>query len=165
MILEESASRRTQQRMDSLVCCNTSGKPGGGLFRDKVIEIVVRSVKTKLRHLHTSMKDSVIDKAIASLSTISRIVDHDLLSMGFEDIGLQTSYNYIGEEAEHFLKEKIKEIDPFSSSRLKVKLIDKSRGLSPFTGMSKERLDKFVTTSKRNYNRNHPSNPIDNNSP
>jgi hypothetical protein len=49
MVLEESMSPRTKSRMDSLVCCNTSGLPGGGLFRDKVIEIVVRSVKTKLK--------------------------------------------------------------------------------------------------------------------
>ena len=82
MALEEGASPRTQERMDNLVTCNPSGLPGGGLFRDKVIECVVRSVKTKLRHLYTSMKDQIIDKAVASLSTIGRIADHDLLSMG-----------------------------------------------------------------------------------
>ena len=49
MVLEESMSPRTKSRMDQLVCCNTSGLPGGGLFRDKVIEIVVRKVKTTLR--------------------------------------------------------------------------------------------------------------------
>ena len=67
MVLEESMSPRTKERMDNLVCCNTSGLPGGGLFRDKVIEIVVRSVKTKLRNLHMSMTDQILDKSISSL--------------------------------------------------------------------------------------------------
>ena len=156
MALEEGASPRTQERMDNLVTCNPSGLPGGGLFRDKVIECVVRSVKTKLRHLHTSMKDQIIDKAVASLSTIGRIADHDLLSMGIEDLGLQSSYDYIGDEAREFVKETVKNIDPFSSERGKVTLEDQSRGLSPFTGMNSEKLTRFVTRAKRNFKRNHP---------
>ena len=77
--------------MDKLVCCNPSGLSGGGLFRDKVNEHVVRSVKTKLRNLHMSMKDLVIDKAVASLSTVHKVADHDIESMGREDKGLQSS--------------------------------------------------------------------------
>lgn len=157
MVLEESSSPRTQKRMENLVCCNISGQPGGGLFRDKVIEIVVRSVKTKLRHLHASMKDQVIDKAVASLSTVSQIVDHDLKSMGIENIGLQTSYDYIGDDARKYMKEKVAELDPFLSEREKVTLLDKSRGLSPFSGMSNEKLDRFVNRKRSNYQRNHPS--------
>ena len=53
---------------------------GGGLFRDKVNEHVVRSVKTKLRNLHMSMKDLVIDKAVASMSTVHKVADHDIES-------------------------------------------------------------------------------------
>jgi hypothetical protein len=156
MVLEESCSPRTRERMDNLLCCNISGLPGGGLFRDKVIEIFVRSVKTKLRNLHTSMKDQVLDKAVASLSTISKIVDHDIQSMCAGNLGLQSSYDYIGDEARNYMREKIAQLDPFSSDRKEIKLIDKSKGLSPFTGMTKERLDQFAKRSQKNFKRNHP---------
>ena len=156
MVLEEGSSPRTQERMDNLVCVNRSGLPGGGLFRDKVIECVVRSVKTKLRHMHTDMRDQVIDKAISSLSTIGSIADHDLLSMGIEDLGLTSSYDYISEEAKKFIHDTVADIDPFSATRERVTLQDQSRGLSPFTGMTDEKLDRFVTRGKKNYKRNHP---------
>ena len=157
MALEEGSSPRSKERMDTMVCVNPSGLPGGGLFRDKVCEIVVRSVKTKLRHLHSSMQDLVIDKAVASLSTIGKIGDHDLISMGIEDLGFQSSYDYIGEEAKQFMKETVDTIDPFSPNRAPVTLDDKSRGLSPFTGMTSEKLTRFVIRGKKNFKRNHPS--------
>ena len=97
MVLEQSSSERTQARMDFLTCCNTSGLPGGGLCRDKVIEIIVRNVKDKLRNLHSNMKDDVIDKLIASLSTVNKIVSHDLKSIGREELGMQASYDYLGQ--------------------------------------------------------------------
>ena len=156
MVLEASSSPRTRERMDNLICCNTSGLPGGGLFRDKVIEIYVRAVKTKLRNLHTSMRDQVLDKAIASLSTISKIVDHDLQAMCAGNLNLQSSYDFIGDDARGYMKEKVDQLDPFSSTRKKVNLLDKSPGLSPFTGMTKERLDQFAKRSKKNFKRNYP---------
>ena len=97
MVLEQSSSERTQARMDFLTCCNTSGLPAGGLCRDKVIKIIVRSVKDKLKNLHSSMKDDVIDKLIASLSTVNKIVSHDLNSMGCDELGMQSSYDYLGQ--------------------------------------------------------------------
>ena len=51
---------------DGLLDCNTSGLPAGGLCRGKVIEIIVRSVKDKLKNQHSNMKDDVIDKLITS---------------------------------------------------------------------------------------------------
>ena len=59
--------------------------PAGGLCRDKVIEIIVKSVKDRLRNLHSSMKDDVIDKLIASLCTVNKIVDHDLRDTIFHE--------------------------------------------------------------------------------
>ena len=153
--MEASSSPRTRERMDNLVCCNISGLPGGGLFRDKVIEIFVRSVKTKLRNLHTSMTDQVLDKSIASLSTISKIVDHDMHSVCAGHLGLQSSYDYIGEDARKYMKQKISTLDPFLSKRKDIKLLDKSKGLSPFTGMTKGRLEQFAMRAQRNFKRNH----------
>ena len=155
MVLEASSSERTRARMNDLVCCNTSGLQGGGLFRDKVMEIFVRSIKTKLRNLHTSMKDQVLDKAVASLSTISRIVEHDLNSMLAGDQSLQASYDHVGDHAREFMREKVSELDPFSSKRKRIMLLDKSKGLSPFTGMTKEKLDRFAKRGKKNFKRNH----------
>ena len=157
MVLEQSSSERTKARMDSLVCCNLSGLPGGGLCRDKVIEITVRSVKDKLRGLHSSMQDEVIDKLIASLSTVNKIVDHDVRSMGFDNTGMQASYRFVGEDSQIFMAETVATLDPFSLERKDVVLLDKSKGLSPFSGMTKERLTNFVKMRKNNYLRNHPS--------
>ena len=160
MVLEKSSSERTKSRMDFLTCCNTSGLPAGGLCRDKVIEIIVRSVKDKLRNLHSTVKDDVIDKLIASLSTVNKIVNHDLKSMGCEEVGIQSSYDFIGEESRLFMKETVSALDPFSLERKKIVLLDKSMGLSPFSGMTLERLSKFVKLGKNNYLRNHPSQRI-----
>ena len=143
--------------MDNLVCVNLSGLPSGGLCRDKVIEIIVRSVKDKLKSTHSDMKDDVIDKLIASMSTVNKIVDHDLKSMGFDNIGMQSSYDYVGDDSRIFMSETISSLDPFSLVRNKVSMLDKSKGLSPFSGMTKERLSKFVKLCKNNYLRNHPS--------
>ena len=73
MVMEKSMSPRTQERMENLVCCNLSGLPGGGLFRDKVIEICVRKVKTRLRNLHMSLDEKILDKSKSSLSTINKL--------------------------------------------------------------------------------------------
>ena len=156
MILEQSSSERTKARMNNLVCCNTSGLPCGGLCRDKVMEIIVRAIKDKLKNIRSSMKDQVIDKLIASLSTVNKIVDHDLKSMGYEVPGIQSSYGYVGEDARNFMEEKVSSLNPFSSDRSPVTLLDKSRGRSPFTGMTTDRLTRFVKLCKNNYVRNHP---------
>ena len=155
--MEESMSPRTKARMDNLVCCNLSGLPAGGLFRDKVIEIIVRSVKTKLRNLHMNLNDQILDKSISSLSIISKIVDHDSRSMCAGNLGLQTSYDYVGDESKKYMREKIKELDPFDPNRPKITLLDKSKGQSPFTDMNKERIQQFAKRNKKNYKRNHPT--------
>ena len=160
MVLEKSMSPRTKQRMDNLVCCNTSGLVGGGLFRDKVIEIIVRSVKTKLNNLHMTVNNTVLDKSISSLSTVSKIVQHDLESMSVGNLGLQSSYDYIGDNARKYMREKIAELNPFSSARSQITLLDKSNGLSPFSGMSMEKLERFVKRNKKNYIRNHPAKTV-----
>ena len=125
-------------------------------YRDKVMEIIVRSIKDKLKNIHSSMKDQVIDKLIASLSTVNKIVDHDILSMGYEGPGMQSSYDYVGQEARNFMQEKVSSLDPFSLERSPISLLDKSRGSSPFTDMTSERLTRFVKLCKNNYVRNHP---------
>ena len=77
--------------------------------------------------------------------------------MGREDKGLQSSYDYIGEQSTTFIKEKVAEMNPFAKDRTTIELMDKSFGLSPFTNMSNERLDKFVKRGKCNYMRNYSS--------
>ena len=63
----------------------------------------------------------------------------------------------LGEDSRQFMKETVTALDPFSLERKKVTLLDKSKGSSPFSGMTKERLSKFVKLCKNNYLRNHPS--------
>ena len=76
------------------------------------------------------------------------------------NLDLQASYDYIGPEAKAFMKEKIKDLDPFSSSRSPVSLYDKSIGRSPFTGMTLDRAKLFTKRNRKNFIRNHPTKEV-----
>ena len=84
------------------------------------------------------------------------LVDHDVRSMCASNLGLQSSYDYIGDEARKYMKEKVAEMDPFKSTRPKVTLHNKSRGMSPFSCMTKDRIEQFAKRNKKNYEKNHP---------
>lgn len=107
-----------------------------------------------------NLNDQILDKSISSLSTISKIVSHDLRSMCAGNLDLQASYDYIGPEAKAFMKEKIKDLDPFSSSRSPVSLYDKSIGRSPFTGMTLDRAKQFTKQNRKNFICNHPTKEV-----
>ena len=80
---------------------------------------------------------------MTSLSVISNITSHDVESMLGNNYSSTTTSDYIGAEKRKVIADEIKKINPFSKSRSKIKLYDKSMG-SPFSGMSLEKIDKFV---------------------
>ena len=53
LVIEESSSPRSQERMNNLVCVNLSGTRGGYSFRDKVNEWYVQQVKKHLGRQHS----------------------------------------------------------------------------------------------------------------
>ena len=125
------------------------------MFRDKVMETFVKKVKTKLRRLNTNIKDSVIDKAVASISTVSRIIDHDLECMGMPTHELHSSNDYVGDHNRKKIQKEIEILDPFSYTSSQKKLVDQPRGLSPFSGLTEEKLERFVVRTKHNFVRNN----------
>ena len=77
LVVEMSASPRTQKRMDLYVVINPSGTAGGGLFRDKFEENCIQSVKRCLRKCHGGIDDIKLEKEIGGLSVVSELVHHN----------------------------------------------------------------------------------------
>ena len=77
LVVEMSASPRTQKRMDLYVVINPSGTAGGGLFRDKFEENCIQSVKRCLRKCHGGIYDIKLEKEIGGLSVVSELVHHN----------------------------------------------------------------------------------------
>ena len=152
LVLELGASDRTRTRMENTVCVNTRGKPGGGTHRDMVNEHVVKETKTAIRGMHSNLRDLNVDKAISSLSIVNQVTDHDKKSMLCESTASHASNDYIGVERREVMREEIDKINPFSKNRQKMDFFDKSRG-SPFSGMNMEKVGRFVTRNKKNFNR------------
>ena len=155
MVLEESASPRTRERISQLICVNTSGKPGESKFRDKHCEHEVKRSKSGMRPVRSSFRDLVIEKALGGLSTMTKIQDHDLDSMLRNSVSSQTSHDYVGDRNRGKIREKIKKADPFSRSRSKFDYIQKSSG-SVFAGLTNAKLDTFVETNSSNFIKQYP---------
>ena len=152
IVLEQSASERTQTRMQNTVCINTSGKPGDGKHRDMVNEHVVRETKTAIKGMHSNLKDINVDKTISSLSIVNQITSHDLNSMLFDSSGSTSSHDYIGDDQREIMAEEILKVNPFNLEREKVTFYDKSRG-SPYSGLTETKLNLFVERNKKNFKR------------
>ena len=50
------------------------------------------------------MNCQILDKSISSLSTINKITDHDMKSMGSGGLGMQASHDYIGPENKEYME-------------------------------------------------------------
>ena len=93
-----------------------------------------------------------MDKTVTSLSVINSITTHDMESMLSNSYSSNTSYDYIGEEKRKIMAEEISRVNPFSQNRIPINLYDKSTG-SPFSGMSIEKIDRFVNRNCANFKR------------
>ena len=88
-------------------------------------------------------------KTISSLSILNQIARHDMESMLHDQKG-QSSYNYLGPLKTEDMRKEIERVNPFSRNRPKQTFYDKSRG-SPFSGMTLQKLEKFVVRNKKNF--------------
>ena len=150
LVLELSASERTRTRMENTVCINTSGNPGEGKHRDMVNEHIVRQTKGAIKGMHSNLKDLNVDKTISSLSILNQISEHDLNSMLLSSSGNTSSHDLIGDDRREIMAEEIAKINPFNLDRDKITFYDKSMG-SPFTGLTEEKVKKFVDRNKKNF--------------
>ena len=73
LIVELSASQRTQARMKLYMVINVSGTKGGGLFFDKWCEHCVRKVKACLRSCHGKVDDLLLKKLLSGTGSLITI--------------------------------------------------------------------------------------------
>ena len=152
LILELSASERTRQRMDNYVCVNPSGQAGQAIFRDKQNEIFVKADKAALRGLHSNLTDIDVLKTVGALSSVSAIIKHDRDSMLFKSSSSSSSHDYVGKERRDFIADQVAKSDPFSTDRTKIKFFEKSKGSSPYHGLTKDWLETFIQRNCTNFN-------------
>ena len=152
LVMELSASPRTRERMNQLVCVNPNGKPGEAIARDKRCEHEVRRAKEEMRGLHGPLRDSLVEKRITGQNALHLILEHDRESLLLNKIS-QSSYDYVGPERRKTIAEQLDKVEPFSKSRSKVSFKEKSSG-SVFSNMTLQKLERFVSLKKSNFNRN-----------
>ena len=155
LVIEKSASQRTQRRMDCLACVNPPGEAGRGLFRDKRNEHEIRDAKASLRSTHANLKAHIVEKTVVGLSTVNKIAKHDRASMLAASSSSHTSYDYIGEKRREMMKKEVSKVNPFSRNREKIELFEKGKA-SPFSGMTEEKLTIFVDRNRKTFVRNYP---------
>ena len=80
------ASERTRGRVKGLVTANLSGKAGGNIHLDKLMEHFIREVKTILLNLHRGFSDSLVDTAVSFSNPLRLIVKHELESLGLKHL-------------------------------------------------------------------------------
>ena len=152
LVMELSASPRTRERMNSLVCVNPNGKPGQSIARDKRCEHEVRRAKEEMRGLHGPLRDTLVERSISGQNALHKILEHDRASL-LQDRISQSSYDYVGPERRKSIAEQLEKIEPFSKSRAKISFVEKSTG-SAFSSMTISKLERFVNLKKTNFKRN-----------
>jgi hypothetical protein len=151
----KGSSERTKQRIDLLATCNPTGGVGKCLARDQVNEHKVKMVKESVRGLHSQLSDSILSKTVLGDNVLTQLQEHDKESMLLQTSGGRTSYRYIGEAERMKIREEIEQVKPFDLKREKRDHFDKTSG-SVFSGLSLDRVEKFLARNKRNYKRSYP---------
>ena len=149
------ASERSKARIDALATCNPTGGKGKGLARDQINEHKVKLVKETIRGLHSQITDTVLTKAVLGDNVLHQILEHDQESMLLQQQGGRTSYRYIGEEIRSKIKADIRRVKPFDTRRDKMDHFDKLPG-SVFSGLTMDRVTKFLERNRRNFKRSYP---------
>ena len=157
IIVKRTSCERSKERMANLCVVNPSGQRGGGLFRDKVNEHIVRQVKEILDALGISLaKDLDIQKMVASVTPATLITEHDLRSSGFPTKFKQHSADMIGKERTEMIRQHVAEVGTFRAGREKqMDFLHKFRG-SPFYDLKLAAIKRFLERNKTAYFRKFP---------
>ena len=148
-------SERTKTRIDLLATCNPTGGVEKGLVRDTVNEHKVRLVKNSIRGLHSQLSDSVLSKTVLGSNVLHQLYEHDNEAMLLSLTGGGSSYEYIGKDLKLKIRGEIEKVRPFDLSRKKRDHFEKTSG-SVFSGLTVERVDRFLTRNKANFKRSYP---------
>ena len=133
------------------VCINPSGTRGGGLFRDKFQEHVVRAVKGCLKSTHGGIDDIKLEKEIGGLSVLTEIVEHNRRSVLRNRVGKEHAKDLIGDAVREQIDENVSKFDPFNRAREEHhSFFDKSNG-GPFVGLTVNDLERFVVRKRKAY--------------
>ena len=152
------SSERTKARIDLLACCNPSGKQGHSIARDMENEHKVRSTKEVLRGQHSQLGDLTVEKAVLGSNILELIRSHDRQAMLLQEGGGRKSYRYLSEAVRLKVRAEVDRVKPFEYNREKVEYYDKPRGV--FSGLTLEKIDRFLTRNKGNFSRNTPHKPF-----
>ena len=148
------SSMRTQARIDSLACCNPSGKPGRCIARDQQNEHKVKTTKMILRGQHGQLTDLSVEKATLGSNILDIIESHDRNAMLLQEEGGKSSHRYLTDVQKYKIRQEIIRSDPFNKDRPKIEFYDKPRGI--FSGLTSEQVDRFLVRNKGHYKRNSP---------
>ena len=152
LVMELSASPRTRERMNQLVCVNPSGRPGQAIARDKRCEHEVRRAKEEMRGLHGSLKDIQVEKRITGQNALHLILEHDRESLLLNNVN-QSTYDYMGSERRNMIAEELDKVEVFSKSRKKVSFKEQT-SCRVFGRVTLQKLERFIDLKKKNFNRN-----------
>ena len=144
LVVELSASPRTQARMKYNMVMNVSGCKGGGLFYDKWCEHCVRKVKTCLRACHGKVDDLILEKMLSGIAVMSAVCEHCKACMMRDKVGKEASHDFVGERVRHILEEQVAKEDPFKRERERQhKYHEKPRG-SAYSNMEETYLERHL---------------------
>ena len=148
------ASERTQTRIDTMACCNPSGKPGHSMARDQENEIKVKATKNIFRGMHSQLGDLSVEKAVLGSNILDIIENHDRQAMLLFEEGGKSSYRHLGTDQRAKVRAEISRVKPFVYNRDKVEYFDKTR--AAFSGLSLEDLERFIERNRKAFLRNSP---------
>ena len=152
IVVELSASPRTQARMAETMVANPSGTRGGGIFHDKLCEHAVRSIKTSLRKCHGGLDDLLLEKMLGGLSLINQVCEHDRASMLQDKAGKCHSHNFMGQSVRDILEEHVGHTDPFNKLREPCPAFLNPARSSPYTGLEETQgLVRFMNRAAISY--------------
>ena len=148
------ASPRTKARIDNLACCNPSGKLGRSIARDQQNEHKIKTTKVLLKGLHSQLTDLTVEKTTVGSNILEIVENHDRLAMMMSEEGGKSSHRYLTDSQKQKIRQEIIRVKPFNINREKVEYYDKPRGA--FSGMTVEKLERFLVRNKGNFKRNSP---------
>ena len=148
------SSLRTQARIDNMACCNPSGKLGRSIARDQQNEHKVKTTKILLRGLHSQLTDLSVEKTTVGSNILEIVESHDRQAMLLQEEGGKSSHRHLTDAQKKKIREEIVRMDPFNTSRDKVKFFDKFRGM--FSGLTVQQIERFLIRNKALHKRNSP---------
>ena len=118
---------------------------------------MVALCKSAIANQHSALRDLSVQTLIRSMSVMQAVHRHNLKSRLFEFQSRYTSSDTVGEEKRTLLKELIEKTDPFNLGRPPVTDFTHKSSGSPFSGLTREKMDSFIKSVKSEFELLYPS--------